>query len=566
MADDAGPLLVRAGMIADDQLHAARRAQAADGGTLGEQLVRLGFIDDDALTHFYRTRLLVPRVDPTRLQDIPRHVLGKLSADVAGEFRVVPVQLDQTGNLVIAMSDPSNTHAVDEISFFTDSYVVRAVASQREIAGALARYYGIETPLHAAAPPAAAAATPSPSERRRVRPPMTSPPDENARPRRVSDLVPALKQKPSDHAAGSTASKPAAHQRPTIREMAEVEPEAEPDTRPIMRADELQQVMRRSDEPPIAVSGEVEISNEDRDLSSKLPAVVVDDEALTPPPAAGPEEQPVLLDRPKRPSAEIAEQGQRPARRTRLGVGTASSAQDAAPATDADKYRYSSLIPTVSVDEGWEDDGFGPPGTTIPPFYLGAVPGALDDGSPIGVPVTDATEESGQKAMADSREAFDASAARLEQALFYISVADSRDGIINGLVETLGSWCERAAFFAVSHGELRRWKAQGRGVIADPPSDTALSLERPSTFQDIVATRLPVRGPLHDPASRDFLDATLGVQPTDMLALPITVKNKVVGILYGDKRRVVVYDEHLNALIRAGGEALERIIRERRTR
>lgn len=565
MADDAGPLLVRAGMIADDQLQAARRAQAADGGTLGEQLVRLGYIDDDALTHFYRTRLLVPRVDPTRLQDIPRHVLSKLSPDVAREFRVVPVQLDQTGNLVIAMSDPSNTHAVDEISFFTDSYVVRAVASQREIASALERYYGIETPLRAAGAGARPAAK---GERRRVRPPVTTPPDEGAKPQPLPATEPALKHQVPAGPLGqpSPAAGKAVHApRPSIREMAESEPDPEPDTRPIMRADELQQLMRRSDEPPVSVSGEVEVSHEDRDLSSKLPAVVIDDEALTPPPGAPPEEKPVALENRKKPGVVVVGKTQprknRP-RRTRLGIGSTADAQfDEEPAPNAQKYRYSSLIPTVSVDDGWEDDGFGPPGSTIPPFLQGPIPGGIEGPAP-------PNGDSGPTApdLTDTREAFDASAARLEQALFYISVANNRDGVINGLVETLGSWCERAAFFAVSQGQLRRWKAQGPGVVADPLADAALSLEQPSTFQDIVATRLPVRGPLHDPASREFLDATLGVQPSDMLALPITVKNKVVGILYGDVRRVIVYDEHLNALIRAGGEALERIIRERRGR
>ena len=50
-------------------------------------------------------------------------------------------------NLTVAMSDPSDRHAVDEIAFFTGTYVVRAVATQMQIAWCLAHYYGHVTTL-----------------------------------------------------------------------------------------------------------------------------------------------------------------------------------------------------------------------------------------------------------------------------------------------------------------------------------------------------------------------------------------------------------------------------------
>src|SRR5207248_8731926 len=53
----------------------------------------------------------------------------------------------KTNNLTIAMSDPSDRHAVDEIAFFTGAYVVRAVATQMQIAWCLAHYYGHVTSL-----------------------------------------------------------------------------------------------------------------------------------------------------------------------------------------------------------------------------------------------------------------------------------------------------------------------------------------------------------------------------------------------------------------------------------
>jgi MshEN domain len=147
LADDAGALLVRSGLIAAEHLAAARATCAEVGGTLGEHLVAAALITDEALTEFYRSRLLVPQVNPNSLARLPKDVIAAVPADMAVEFRVVPVSIDREGNLTVAMSDPSNRHAVDEIAFFTGRYVVRAVATQMQIAWCLAHYYGHITEL-----------------------------------------------------------------------------------------------------------------------------------------------------------------------------------------------------------------------------------------------------------------------------------------------------------------------------------------------------------------------------------------------------------------------------------
>src|SRR5688500_12802176 len=169
MADDAGALLVRTGLITDQALLAARQSRAQAGGTIGEHLVLSGIVADEALTEFYRSRLLVPRVNPNTLARLPANVVEAIPLDMAIEFRCVPVALDREGNLTCAMSDPSDSHAVDEIGFFTSKYVVRAVATQMQIAWCLAHYYGHITELGrrllkpSAAGPALAPATPTPA-------------------------------------------------------------------------------------------------------------------------------------------------------------------------------------------------------------------------------------------------------------------------------------------------------------------------------------------------------------------------------------------------------------------
>jgi hypothetical protein len=147
VADDAGALLVRSGLVSSNALDDARARVSSIGGTLGEQLVTTGAISDDALTDFYRARLLVPQVNPNMLARLTPKVVATIPSDMAIELRAIPVSLDSDNNLTVAMSDPSDRHAVDEIAFFTGAYVVRAVATQMQIAWCLAHYYGHVTAL-----------------------------------------------------------------------------------------------------------------------------------------------------------------------------------------------------------------------------------------------------------------------------------------------------------------------------------------------------------------------------------------------------------------------------------
>src|ERR1044071_8047654 len=147
MADDASALLVRSGLVTPSSLDEARASVERQGGTLGEQLVAGGASADDELTDFYRQRLLVPQVNPNTLARLPIRVVATIPSDMAIELRAIPVALDGDNNLTVAMSDPSDRHAVDEIAFFTGAYVVRAVATQMQIAWCLAHYYGHVTAL-----------------------------------------------------------------------------------------------------------------------------------------------------------------------------------------------------------------------------------------------------------------------------------------------------------------------------------------------------------------------------------------------------------------------------------
>src|SRR6266545_974320 len=70
--------------------------------------VLIGSVDDDTLTEFYASRLVIPRIAPEDLARIPAAVLKRIPADMAAEFRVVPVAADGELNLTLAMSDPAD--------------------------------------------------------------------------------------------------------------------------------------------------------------------------------------------------------------------------------------------------------------------------------------------------------------------------------------------------------------------------------------------------------------------------------------------------------------------------
>ena len=148
-------------------------------------------------------------------------------------------------------------------------------------------------------------------------------------------------------------------------------------------------------------------------------------------------------------------------------------------------------------------------------------------------------------------------ATRLLALLRALEKAETRDDVIELLVGHLGHSHDRAGFFAVKGGELQPF------ALRPPPAGPlpTLLLGRASTFQDVVGTRLPYRGPVLDEATRALLVAAFGDAPAEMLALPVAIRDRVVGIAYADNRRAHAFDEQLAIAARAAGQALERILK-----
>lgn len=134
-----GELLVRENLITVQQLQQAQMAQKQTGGRLGQSLTKLGIIDENELTGFLSKQYGVPSINLSEF-DIDPEVIGLVPKEVAEKHMVIPV--NRAGStLILAMSDPSNIFAIDDIKFLTSYNVEVVVASENQIQGAIEKYY-----------------------------------------------------------------------------------------------------------------------------------------------------------------------------------------------------------------------------------------------------------------------------------------------------------------------------------------------------------------------------------------------------------------------------------------
>ena len=140
MSARLGEILVKEKLISPDQLKQALVFQQKNGGRLGTVLIKMGMITDDAITEVLSRQYGVPsinlkyyEVDPTVIKLIPQ--------DTAIRYQIVP--LSRVGaTLTIAMTDPTNVFAMDDVKFMTGFNVEPVVASEASVTEAIGKFYG----------------------------------------------------------------------------------------------------------------------------------------------------------------------------------------------------------------------------------------------------------------------------------------------------------------------------------------------------------------------------------------------------------------------------------------
>jgi len=134
-----GELLVREKLISLQQLRQAQDEQRRTGQNLGATLAKLGYISDGEITNFLSAQYRVPAVNLDEYE-IDQDVLKLVSREVCDKHKIIPVSRAGS-SLIMAMADPTNLHAIDDIKFLTGFNVEPVVASETAIQAAVERYY-----------------------------------------------------------------------------------------------------------------------------------------------------------------------------------------------------------------------------------------------------------------------------------------------------------------------------------------------------------------------------------------------------------------------------------------
>src|SRR5437773_4136034 len=138
-----GDLLVADGLLTPAQLQEALGEQKGSTEKLGSILIKLGFINEEQLIGFLSRQYGVPSITLSQLEIDPG-VLRLVPAPIAKKYEIIPVR--RMGNsLAVAMADPTNVFALDDIAFMTNLQVLPLVASQTAIRKAIDRHYESKT-------------------------------------------------------------------------------------------------------------------------------------------------------------------------------------------------------------------------------------------------------------------------------------------------------------------------------------------------------------------------------------------------------------------------------------
>ncbi len=139
MSAKLGEILVRENLLTPQQLREALDYQRTNGGRLGSSLVKLGMISDDVITAVLSRQYGVPSIN-LDLFHIEADVIKLISQEVALKYTVLPIS-KVGATLTLAMADPTNVFAMDDIKFMTGLNVEPVIASEASIQMSIGKYY-----------------------------------------------------------------------------------------------------------------------------------------------------------------------------------------------------------------------------------------------------------------------------------------------------------------------------------------------------------------------------------------------------------------------------------------
>ncbi|MCL2325666.1 MAG: type IV-A pilus assembly ATPase PilB [Proteobacteria bacterium] len=135
-----GELLLRSQIVTGAQLEQARSEQRKQGGRLSGVLTKLGYVREQDMTSFLSRQFGVPFVNLTEIGEVSKDILRTIPRDMALKHCCLPI--NRSGNaLIVAMSDPTDMFAIDDLKFLTGYSIEVVVAGEQAILEAIERYY-----------------------------------------------------------------------------------------------------------------------------------------------------------------------------------------------------------------------------------------------------------------------------------------------------------------------------------------------------------------------------------------------------------------------------------------
>lgn len=142
-----GDLLLEVGMITQEQLDAAIDFQKKTGEKLGNAITKLGYASEDDIIQVLEFQLGIPHVKLEKY-NIEKLACSSIPESIARRYGLIPIKIDK-GILTVAMSDPLNVFAIDDVRIYSGLEVQPVIANNASVIKAIDKYYGADKAMRA---------------------------------------------------------------------------------------------------------------------------------------------------------------------------------------------------------------------------------------------------------------------------------------------------------------------------------------------------------------------------------------------------------------------------------
>jgi len=140
-----GDMLLAANLIDEVQMEIALSEQRQSGKRFGSTLVELKFIDENVLAAFLSKQIDIPCISLLHIA-IPKKVVRKLNRQLAMECKAIPVRIDETNRLEVAMLDPTDSETIEKLHKATTMEIAPLIAPESSIATMIEKVYPPDVP------------------------------------------------------------------------------------------------------------------------------------------------------------------------------------------------------------------------------------------------------------------------------------------------------------------------------------------------------------------------------------------------------------------------------------